>query len=55
MVESSAVVLGNIYAPCVGIKEGARFKGSIDMDVGADATIIQSTLPEPNKGAAESR
>ena len=54
VVESSAIVIGNIYAPCVGIKEGARFKGSIDMDVGADATIVQSTLPEPNRSSAES-
>lgn len=31
-VEPSARVNGNVYAPRVGLKEGAKFKGSIDMD-----------------------
>jgi cytoskeletal protein CcmA (bactofilin family) len=33
IVEASARVRGNIYAPRVALKEGAKFKGSIDMDV----------------------
>lgn len=32
VVEASAKVRGNIFAPRVGLKEGAQFKGSIDMD-----------------------
>ncbi len=32
LVEASAQVRGNIFAPRVGLKEGAKFKGSIDMD-----------------------
>lgn len=32
VIEPSAHVRGDIYAPTVGLKEGARFKGSIDMD-----------------------
>lgn len=31
-VEPSANVQGNIFAPRVGLKDGAKFKGSIDMD-----------------------
>ena len=31
-VKETADVKGNIYAPTVGLIEGARFKGSIDMD-----------------------
>lgn len=37
-VEASARVTGNIIAPRVGIKEGAKFKGSIDMDVGQESS-----------------
>jgi len=32
LVEMAANVHGNVFAPRVGIKDGARFKGSIDMD-----------------------
>jgi cytoskeletal protein CcmA (bactofilin family) len=32
VVEPSARVVGDIFAPRVGLKEGAKFKGSIDMD-----------------------
>jgi len=31
-IEPSAKVRGNLYAPSIGLKEGAKFKGSIDMD-----------------------
>jgi cytoskeletal protein CcmA (bactofilin family) len=31
-VEPSARVHGNIYSPAIGLKEGAKFKGKIDMD-----------------------
>jgi cytoskeletal protein CcmA (bactofilin family) len=40
IVEPSARVTGDIYAPRVGLKEGAKFKGSIDMD--ADPKAITS-------------
>jgi cytoskeletal protein CcmA (bactofilin family) len=33
-VEASAQVEGNLRAPSVGLKEGAKFKGGIDMDDG---------------------
>jgi cytoskeletal protein CcmA (bactofilin family) len=36
-VEASARVQGNLFAPRIGLKEGARFKGAIEMDVPAAA------------------
>ena len=33
IVEASARVQGNLFAPRISLKEGCRFKGSIDMDV----------------------
>jgi cytoskeletal protein CcmA (bactofilin family) len=33
IVEASARVHGNLFAPRVGLKDGAKFKGTIDMDV----------------------
>jgi cytoskeletal protein CcmA (bactofilin family) len=35
IVEASAHVHGNLFAPHVGLKDGARFKGTIDMDLAA--------------------
>lgn len=37
VVEASARMRGKIVAPRVGLKEGAKFKGSIDMDVDPEA------------------
>jgi cytoskeletal protein CcmA (bactofilin family) len=47
VIEVSANVQGNIYAPRVAIKDGAKFRGSIDMDPGAAAA--------PAKGAGSNR
>jgi cytoskeletal protein CcmA (bactofilin family) len=33
IVEASARVHGNLIAPRIGLKDGAKFKGTIDMDV----------------------
>jgi cytoskeletal protein CcmA (bactofilin family) len=33
IVEASARVQGNLFAPRVGLKDGAKLKGTIDMDV----------------------
>ena len=38
IIESSSRVRGNIFAPSVALKEGAKFKGSVDMDVGEPAS-----------------
>ena len=41
-IKDSANVVGNIYAPTVSLIEGARFKGSIDMDAAAAPGKTQS-------------
>jgi len=50
IVEPTANVRGNLYAPRVGLMEGAKFNGSIDMDPPA-ATAASS----PSAAEAESR
>ena len=58
VVEASARVEGNLYAPCIGLKEGAKFKGSIDMDPGsweqkkAPDSASADTKPKATAGAA---
>ena len=37
-------VVGNVYAPRVGLMEGAQFKGMVDMD--SDAAAIESRFAE---------
>jgi cytoskeletal protein CcmA (bactofilin family) len=51
IVETSARVIGNIFAPRIAIKEGAKFKGSIDMDFDGKAPS-GSAKPE-SKAAAK--
>ena len=46
-VEMSANVQGNLFAPRVGIKDGAKFRGSIDMD----AAPAQATARSPEASA----
>jgi cytoskeletal protein CcmA (bactofilin family) len=47
-VRASAKVKGNIYAPRVGIADGANFSGSIDMNhKGAAAMRSDKTLSDP--------
>ena len=48
VVEPSAQVVGNIFAPRVGIKEGAKFRGSIDMDFGEGESA--QTAPRRKSG-----
>lgn len=36
VIKSDANMKGDIFSPRVGIEEGAKFKGSIDMDVGSN-------------------
>lgn len=53
VVEPSARVQGNLYAPVIGLKEGAKFKGSIDMDAQARHEPA-SDRPKSNESAAKS-
>jgi len=52
VLRQSGVVRGNITAPRVNLEDGAKFKGSIDMD--SSSGDKQRTLREaPQAGAAE--
>jgi len=62
-VKASAHVKGNIYAPTVGLIEGAHFRGSIDMDQveqsastpkgkTSDVADAQASAPTPKVAAA---
>jgi cytoskeletal protein CcmA (bactofilin family) len=53
IVESSARVTGDIYAPSVGLKEGAKFKGSIDMDGPPETTA--ATAPQSSSAKKKTR
>ncbi len=45
IVEASAQVHGDIFAPSVALREGARFKGNIDMEAGAEG-LGENTVNE---------
>ena len=51
IISKSGIVRGNIVAPRVTLEDGAKFKGSIDMDP-ADASATSARLSSP-KAAAE--
>ncbi|MEM8768419.1 MAG: polymer-forming cytoskeletal protein [Pseudomonadota bacterium] len=50
VITKSGHVLGNIVAPRVTLEDGAKFKGSIDMDPGVDAG--KSAPPAKPKAAS---
>ncbi len=50
IISKTGNVRGNIVAPRVSLEEGARFKGSIDMDPGSQAT---SELPLTSASKAQ--
>ena len=53
VVRQSAQVLGNITAPRVGLDEGARFKGAIEMDQEVVSRAFgQTKSPSPAGGSA---
>ena len=55
VVHLSANVRGNITAPKVGIEEGAKFKGSIEMDQGAvDKALGKAGMQAAVKAVADS-
>ena len=46
-------VVGNVYAPRVGLTEGAKFKGMIDMD--SDAAAIESQFAEQTSNSRKAQ
>ncbi len=65
VIKSSGAVIGNITAPRVVLEEGARFKGSIDMEFEtgkasehekpASAASKSSPAPTPEKSEAQAK
>src|SRR5262245_24156299 len=63
VIEASANVQGNVFAPKVSLKEGAKFRGHIDMETGFDSAALPpkssappkraKAKPEPNAGQVE--
>jgi len=51
IITKSGRVLGNIVAPRVTLEDGAKFKGSIDMDPGLDKPAIVSPPKRSATGA----
>jgi cytoskeletal protein CcmA (bactofilin family) len=45
VIEASATVRGNLYAPRVTVKDGAKFGGSVDMETGSDGSGDTQRLP----------
>jgi cytoskeletal protein CcmA (bactofilin family) len=55
VVRATAQVRGNIFAPRVGIMEGATFNGRVEMDPGAAATQAAGARPAGRQPAAPAR
>jgi cytoskeletal protein CcmA (bactofilin family) len=58
VIEVSANVQGNIFAPRVSLKDGAKFRGSIDMEVGDDTVrqpVRVSQGSQSSQGSKRSR
>ena len=55
IIESSARVRGNVFAPSVALKEGAKFKGSIDMDVAGEPAQPEPKQAEKSAPSTKSR
>lgn len=47
IITKTGRVLGNIVAPRVTLEDGAKFKGSIDMDPGVEAPATTGTPKRP--------
>jgi cytoskeletal protein CcmA (bactofilin family) len=55
VVETSANVHGNLYAPRVSLKDGAKFRGSVDMETGNDNAGDTQRLPNPSAKRSKSK
>jgi cytoskeletal protein CcmA (bactofilin family) len=55
VVEVSANVRGNLYAPRITLKDGAKFRGSIDMESGSDGSGDTQRLPMPTAKRSKSK
>ena len=53
LIRETSDVTGNIYSPCVSLLEGAKFKGSIDMD--KDPSIVAKSLEKSYQVVEQSK
>lgn len=53
IITKSGRVLGNIIAPRVTLEDGAKFKGSIDMDPGVESTSTRKGSASPVVSASK--
>ena len=54
IITKSGRVLGNIVAPRVTLEDGAKFKGSIDMDPGGESAVATPSSAKPASGVSTS-
>jgi cytoskeletal protein CcmA (bactofilin family) len=52
LIRKTATMLGNLTAPRVGLEDGCRFKGSVDMEMPAEKADRAPTPPTPPASAA---
>jgi cytoskeletal protein CcmA (bactofilin family) len=52
LIRKSATMLGNLTAPRVGLEDGCRFKGSVDMEAGGEKPR-SATVPIPREVGAD--
>jgi len=52
LIRKTATMMGNLTAPRVGLEDGCRFKGSVDMEMPAEKA--HASPPPPRTPAAES-
>lgn len=56
LIRKTATMLGNLTAPRVGLEDGCRFKGSVDMEMPAPAEKAErSPTPRPPAAIVEPR
>ena len=53
LIRETSDVTGNIYSPCVSLLEGAKFKGTIDMD--KDPSIVAKSLEKSYQVVEQSK
>jgi len=53
-ITETANVTGNVYSPKVSLVEGARFRGSIDMDYVASSSEKPKTAPAASADSEQS-
>jgi cytoskeletal protein CcmA (bactofilin family) len=51
VIRKTATMLGNLTAPRVGLEDGCRFRGSVEMEAPREASRPEPARPEPARAA----